>query len=87
MVGSNIPESAECDNCGNFHVYSYLCPYNLHGEPDPFKTKCAVCETDIPSGAPRESDQYGNLYCDAECKAEGLSILIARLEHKGIPQQ
>jgi len=71
-------EADRCDQCGIQHLYDYNCSWDLHGEADSFKSRCAACETPIESNAPRVGDKYGNLYCDAECMAEGLSILLAR---------
>lgn len=74
MPGEDHP--AACEHCGVVHVFSYLCRYNLHGEEDSFKTSCAVCGEEIPSGADREGDKYGNLYCSHECKGKGLEMLV-----------
>lgn len=71
-----VPESALCSNCGNFHIYSHECRYNMHGSDDPFKTSCAFCNTEIPSGADREGDKFKNLYCSMECKALGMETLV-----------
>jgi len=71
-------EEARCDHCGIQHLYDYNCPWDLHGEADSFKSRCAACESRIESNAPRASDKYGNLYCDESCLAEGLSVLLAR---------
>jgi len=83
MFGDDPPR---CSDCGNArHIYSWECPMNLHGEADPFKTSCAVCETPIPSGADRDSDKFGNLYCDAECRADGLATLLDRVQRDDRP--
>jgi hypothetical protein len=66
-----------CHHCGQRrHIYTYDCPFNLHGETDPFKTVCAICETPIPSGTPRQTDPFQNLYCSPQCASEGKSRLI-----------
>lgn len=65
-----------CDDCGAWHFYHWECPFDLHGEEDSFKTSCAVCEERIPSGAPREGDRFGNLYCSQECAIEGRDELL-----------
>jgi len=65
-----------CEHCGNHHFYSYECRYDLHGEEDCFKTSCSICETEIPSGAPREGDRFGNLYCSTECAMVGHDKLL-----------
>jgi len=71
-------EEARCEQCDVQHLYDYNCPWDLHGEGDWFKSRCAACEAPIESNAPRVGDKYGNLYCDGSCMAEGLSILVAR---------
>lgn len=74
MSGGEHP--ATCQWCGHTHVFSYHCPYNLHGEPDPFKTRCAHCEETIGSNEPRVGDRFGNLYCDDSCKAVSMETLV-----------
>lgn len=74
----------ECEHCGFGHLKQSECRYDLHGQEDVFKTSCAVCREEIPSGAPREADKYGNLYCSHECKAIGLEALIDAAEEAGL---
>lgn len=68
-----------CPDCGDFHFYPWQCPFDLHGEDDFFKSDCAVCETNIPSGADRVGDRFGNLYCSLECANSGLNKLLGLL--------
>lgn len=71
-----------CRRCGGArHSYHGDCPRDLHGRADPFKTRCAVCETPIPSQAFRVGDTYDNLYCDLECMNRGYETLIERFEN------
>lgn len=71
----------ECSDCGKIggHFYPWYCPRDLHGKEDPFKTSCAWCGEVIPSGADREADKFGNLYCDTDCLAEGYAELFDRV--------
>lgn len=75
-----------CSRCGGArHIFPGECSRDLHGRADPFKTSCAVCETDIPSRAPRVGDKFGNLYCDIECMNRGYETLIERIDGDGTP--
>lgn len=65
-----------CEDCGSQHLFQWECPYHLHGQEDSFKTSCAMCGTEIPSGAPREADKFNNLYCTVECALEGKDVLL-----------
>lgn len=83
MTGeSDSAESAkrnprECEHCGAaYHLWPWECPFDLHGEEDSFKTSCAVCETEIPSGASRIGGRFGNLYCSEGCALEGQDELF-----------
>ena len=82
----DTPDYLECEDCGAaHHLFSWECPYNLHGK-DTFKSSCAICETAIPSGAPRKGDQFGNLYCSTDCELAGKDELldIAMAAHREV---
>lgn len=76
-----MSDNQRCDRCGNArHMLSWECKRDLHGRGDAFKTRCAACEEPIPSGAPRAGDKFGNLYCDSECMALGMQVLLLRAD-------
>ena len=66
-----------CSDCGKKHLYAWQCRFDLHGEADSFHTSCAVCETEIESNEPRESDRFGNLYCSPQCAMQGQDKLLS----------
>ena len=68
--------SNNCRHCGIPHLYAWKCRYNLHGKVDSFKTSCAICNSEILSGAQREGDRFGNLYCSVECANQGHEMLL-----------
>ena len=76
MTMFDTPSPRECDDCGAaYHLSPSECPFDLHGE-DTFKRCCAVCKSEIPSGAPREGDRFKNLYCTTECAMVGRDKLL-----------
>lgn len=78
-----MSETGDCRHCGGMrHLFGSHCPRNLHGTDDPFKTSCASCGDEIPSNAARVGDKYGNLYCDAECKSDGLETLVDEMAER-----
>lgn len=73
----SVPPERECDDCGApFHLWPWECPFDLHGEEDSFKTSCAICGDEIPSGATRYGGRFGNLYCTKDCALEGKDKLL-----------
>lgn len=69
--------SITCSDCGQTaHLHPWHCPLDLHGAADWWKGSCCMCETDIPSGAPREADPFGNLYCSTDCLITGQQTLM-----------
>lgn len=76
-------EARTCSNCGQTaHLHPWHCPLDLHGEQDWMKADCCMCESRIPSGEPRESDPFGNLYCSRDCLILGQQTLMAILAER-----
>lgn len=44
-----------------------------------------MCETDIPSGSPREGDRFGNLYCSKDCLIMGQNTLMVIIQEQREP--
>ena len=72
-----------CSNCGQHpHIHPWHCPLDLHGEADWMKARCCQCEQEIPSGADRLGDRFGNLYCTKDCLIIGQQILMMIIEEQ-----
>jgi hypothetical protein len=72
-----------CSDCGQTaHLHPWHCPLDLHGEADWFKAACCMCEQEIPSGAPREADPFGNLYCSKDCLITGQQTLMVIIQEQ-----
>lgn len=72
-----------CSACGQRrHLHPYHCPLDLHGEADWWKGSCCQCEQEIPSGASRQTDRFGNFYCSKDCLITGQQMLMLIIEEQ-----